>query len=245
MFHIDYGAEASENYRFCGSVVTNSRVRIHLFLLLLVSSFSLPTWAGAILQMPIGDTGNVFFGNRGRNPVYGRGISLTDLMYGAGTVDLVESRLYFITGRGEGRSGNTLSYGPGGVFVVRGCVDTNGNPAKCGKGDIRGILMRGTFLDAKIVDEGGEIILVAQILDQLNPALAALLNLPDESVETLDLTMVASEGTRYWTGTNVTGGSLSILSEPSSIAIMGTSLAGLCLLLLATLRVGGQQALRP
>ena len=214
--------------------------------LLLVLFSSLPAWAGAVLQMPIGDTGHVVYGVYGRNAAYGFGITITDLFDGTETLNLLGARLSFITGSGMGRDGDTLSYRPGGKLFVRGCVDTNGNPTRCGKGDIRGILMRGTFLDAKIVDEGGEIILIAQILDQLNPALAALLNLPDQSVETLDLVMVDARNTRWRIGTDVTGGSLSlrILSEPSSIAIMATSLTGLCLLRLGKARCLRRKTLR-
>lgn len=206
------------------------------FLLISLFFFSVSAWAGAVLQMPIGDTGHVWYGIHGRSSAIGAGITISDLVYGTDTLDLLGTRLFFITGKGMGRNGNTLSYGPGGELVVRGCVDTNGNRWCKGKGDVRGILMKGTFLDAKIVNEDGEIIFLAQVLEHLNPTLAAMLNLPTEFTATLDLVLSASGGWRWLQKDNVNGGSLTVLSEPPSIALMGSGLTGLCLILVAKVR---------
>lgn len=213
--------------------MTKSKNNIWVFILLPVLFLSAPAWAGPVLQLQIGNAGQVRFGSHGRSGIVGSGLSITDMTFGNEILNMFGGHLFFLTGRGDGQNGNTFSYGPGGKFAVRGCVDADSdNDNKCGgKGDIKGVLMSGTFLDAKLVKENGEILLMAQFVEQLNPALAALLNLPTQSIGNLDLVLAPSGQFRYWTLTNVNGGTLGLLPEPSSIVLMATSAVGLFLLL--------------
>ncbi len=95
---------------------------------------------------------------------------------------------------------------------------------------LRGILFTGTFLDAKIVDVNGTEMLEAQVKDQINPQLAALLHLSSTPyVGQLDLKLSSLRSNRWWTCDTVQGGSLvdGNVPEPSSIWLLGSSLLGL------------------
>jgi hypothetical protein len=141
--------------------------------------------------------------------------------------------LFFVTGKAiESNASSALLFGPGGGFAVRGCLDANGDQDRgCGdKNDIRGVLMKGTFLSAELTKQNGQVILVAQFLEQLNPALAKLLNLPTQSEGVMRLILTGSTHPR-WNLDTVNGGSLALLSEPASIATSATSLAGMILIL--------------
>jgi hypothetical protein len=198
-----------------------------------VLSFSAPAWAGSILDLPVGQGGKVAYGVKGRTPVYGSGIPLTELIYGTKTLGMSSGRLFFVTGKSSTPNSGSLFFAPGGGFAVRGCVDANGDQDRgCGdKKDIRGVLMKGTFLGAELTKQNGETILIAQFLEQLNPALAKLLNLPDQSEGVMRLILTGSLGHPCWNLDTVNGGSLALLSEPASIATSATSLVGMILIL--------------
>jgi hypothetical protein len=186
--------------------------------------------AGSI-DMPIGHNGRVVYGKGGHTDIWGSGIIFTGLTDGHQALGMSWARLFFSTGQGEGWKGNTLTFAPGGEFSVRGCIG-------CGhKGDILGVLMSGTFLNAELVKEGNKTIFIAKFLEHLNPALAALLKIPDQSEGELELLLGPGGTTRSCIVDNVTGGSLNLfsLSEPSSLLILATSLVGLFLIL----RIGG------
>jgi hypothetical protein len=191
------------------------------FLLISVSA-----WAGSI-DMPVGKGGDVYFGKSGRTDIWGEGISLTELMDGGKKMNLSWARLFFNTGRGEGWKGNTLSFAPGGDFAVRGCVG-------CGhRHDIDGLLMSGTILSAKLTREGKDSVLIVQFVEHLNPALAALMKLPDESDGEFELMLGPSLLSPSCVVSTVMGGNLSLftLSEPSSISVFAGSLFGLFFIL--------------
>jgi hypothetical protein len=210
--------------------------RLYVTVALVVMSLSAPAWAGSILDVPVGKGGKVAFGLKGRTPVRGYAIPLTELEYGTGTLDISSGRLFFVTGKSIKSDPSELLFGPGGGFVVRGCLDANGDQDRgCGdKKDIRGVLMKGTFLSAELTKQNGQIILVAKFLEQLNPALAKLLNLPTESEGVMRLILTGPSSHPCCKLDTVNGGSLSVLSEPASIATSATSLVGMSLILWGT-----------
>lgn len=181
-------------------------------------------WAGSVINMPIDGAGQVGYGAHGHTPIQGQGIPISELIYGSNTLNTF-AQLSFVTGPGMGQSGNSLLYGPGGGFVIRGCIEAGG---RCVKGNSHSIGVRGTFLSAKLVDENGKPMLIATFVEKLNPVLAAILGLPVQSEGTLQLLLSNSTFTG-WAVNNVEGGSLNILSEPSSLATLGSSLFGLFL----------------
>jgi hypothetical protein len=187
-------------------------------------------WAGSI-DMSLAN-GHVVFGKGNRTTVWGYGISILSLMDGGKALDLSSGSLFFTTARSDGFSGNTLFFGPGGEFAIRGCVEGDPHSGSCGKkNDVRGYLMTGSFLYAKLIKEGSETIFVAQFLEKLNPALAALMHLPAEAEGELEMIMGPGTSTRTCLIDDLYGGSLSVLSEPASIAVLLSSLAGMIFVL--------------
>jgi hypothetical protein len=205
---------------------TTSRGNIYLVALLVVACAH--AWGGVILE--VGHRGKVYYRPESA-PVTSTGLSISELIVGAQQWAIQGSQFRFRTGAYEGRQGSSLVYTPGGRFVISGCVDSNGDHDHgCDREDIHGVLMTGTFLDAKLVQQNGETILIAQFVDQVNPILAKLLKLPTKSEGVLDLILAGGRQTR-WTIDGVNSGTLSLLSEPSSIMTLGADLAGLFLLL--------------
>jgi hypothetical protein len=189
---------------------------------ILIFHISAFAFAGSVVDMPIGDIGRVRYGPYGHSALEGRHIAIRELISGEKTLYSFAS-LSFNTAKGMGKSGDSLLYGPGGQIVVRGSVRRG-----VGKAPFRGILMRGTFLDAKLVDDDGKLTLVADFVEHLNPLIAAMLGVPVESRGTLDL-LLSDHSSHPWIVDRVTGGSLNILSEPPSVATLGSSLLGLLL----------------
>jgi len=205
--------------------------RSNICLIILVLLAFAPAWGGVIFD--VGHRGKVYY-RPGRAPVSGTGLSISELIVGAQQFGILGSQFHFNTGAYEGRQGNSLVYAPGGHFVISGCVDSNADHDRgCDHKDIHGTLMTGTFLNTKLVQQNGETILIAQFVDQVNPILAKLLNLPHKSEGVLDLILAGGRQTERWTVDGVTSGTLSLLSEPSSIMTLGASLTGLFLVLRA------------
>jgi len=200
-----------------------SRYIVAIFLI----HISALAWAGSIVDMPIGDAGKVRYGVHGHTQLQGNGIAIYELIYGTKTLDTL-ARMSFTTARGMGQSGDSLLYGRGGGIVIRGCIEQNSKQG-CHKGDPGGVIMRGTFLDAKLIDDNGQLMLVAEFIEKLNPALAAMLGVPVRSEGTMELFLTNVAARRWAVLDKVDGGSLNILSEPSSIATLGSSLLGLFL----------------
>ncbi len=193
-----------------------------LGLFLLLPSLS---WAGPVWD--VGNKGRVIY-HQGRGDVNGFEIPISQLIFGAEDLKILGGHFAFTTGNLTGLQPGEELFGPGGHFIVRGCIDVTGaSEGWCGKKDIRGTLMTGTFLNAKLIQENGQLVLVAEFLEQINPQLAAMLHEPSESDGLLELTLTGNPKLYGWTVDTVTGGSLSLLSEPSSIVTLGLGLIGL------------------
>lgn len=150
------------------------------FLLAICSS--VPALAGEILDFSIGHYGTVIYApNEKHHPgIWGSRIVVGDLMYSSNTVKLLGGRLNFSVGPLTNFNGTSSLWGAGGKLSVIGCADLN-RDGKCDKGDIRGALMTASFIDAKMVERNGQEFLEGQIVEQLNPQLAALLHLPSKA----------------------------------------------------------------
>jgi hypothetical protein len=185
-----------------------------------ISAFA---WAGSIVDMPIGDAGKVRYRVHSHTALQGSGVSISELIYGSKKI-VANANLSFTTARGIGQSGDSLLYGPGGEILIRGYVGRDGRrPHGSNRDAFQGVLMRGTFLNAKLVDDDGKLMLVAKLVERLNPALAAMLGVPVQSEGTLELLLSDS---RYCgvAVDKVIGGSLNLLSEPSSLSTLSSSL---------------------
>jgi hypothetical protein len=204
---------------------------------LLIVSASRPARAGTILDLSIGSGGVVAYGQGEHHPrLWGSGIKVSDLTYGANILPILRGQLSFSGGTFAGSNGNSWLWGPGGSLSVTGCVDLN-RDHKCGQGDFKGKLLTGTFLNAEVIKQNGKEILEAQIVDQINPQLAALLHLRSATYRgELELVLGTLRHGRWWTHDAVQGGLLKDFGnvpEPSSIWLLGA-----CLLCLGVRRFG-------
>lgn len=196
---------------------------------LVTISACVPAWAGPMLDFSIGHYGSVVYApNEKHHPgIWGSRIVVADLMYGANITNILSGRLGFAVGPLVNFSGNNSLWGAGGELSVTGCADLN-HDGKCDKGDFRGSLMTGSFLDAKIVERNGKEVLEAQIVDQLNPQLAALLHLSSRSYTgELELTLTQLSHSCWRVRDGVYGGFLKdfgTVPEASSIWLLGASL---------------------
>jgi hypothetical protein len=181
-------------------------------------------WAGSVIDMPIGNAGKVGYSTQGHVPLEGGGLTINELIYGSKTLQTF-GQLSLITGRRVGQSGDSLLFAPGGGFVIHGCIEAGG---RCEVGNSRSVGVRGTFLSAKLVNENGKLMFIAQFIERLNPVIAAMLGVPIQSRGTLEL-LLSNTASCGFTVKDVEGGSLNILSEPSSLATLGSSLFGLFL----------------
>ena len=186
------------------------------------------------MELPVGSGGTVNYRTRSPHPVIGGwGIKIGDLSYGLDVMPILRGRLTFKNKNFGGSQNGSMLWGAGGTFTIRGCADLNGD-AKCGKGDYHGKLMTGSFVDAQLFEQGGKEVLLAKIVDELSPELAALLHLPDVNYNgKLELFMLSSANRSRWclhdpvqAGLlqNFLPGSVATVPEPASIAIACSSL---------------------
>ena len=213
----------------CSRARWNTNRLIYAAVLLFVVSASVPACAGSILNLPILSGGFIQYQRCARNPVlWGRGLRVGELLYGNNVLPMLPGRLVFASGNFVGSSSAGWFWGAGGSLSVKGCADLN-HDGRCGSGDFKGTLMTGSFLDAKLVDLNGKEVLEAQVVDQINPQLAALLHLAAGThTQELDLTLtsIGSRRVRY----AVDGGSLKdcrTVPESSSLLLVAASLLGL------------------
>src|SRR5271166_238616 len=194
----------------------------------LMFSASVPAAAGTILDLSMGGRGVVAIGVGERHPrLHGASIRVHELTYGASSFRMLWGHLTFSGGGFASSNGSSYFWGPGGSLSVVGCIDLN-HDGKFDKGDFRGTLMTGSFLNAELVDRNGKEILEARIVDQLNTQLAALLHLNNTShTGELELTLAQLSHDRWWVHDGVQGGYLQdygSVPEPSSILLLGASL---------------------
>ncbi len=199
--------------------------------LLVIVSAKAPAWAGTILDLSIGNRGVFAYSAGERHPrFWGGAIKVGELMYGNNDLSIFRGRLSFSSGSFLRSSGSSLFWGAGGKLSVSGCVDLD-HGRKCDNGDFNGTLMTGKFLDAELINRNGKEILEAQIVDQINPQLAALLHLSSAPhTGELELMLVQLRDGRWWVRDGVQGGLLKnnpTVPETSSIWLLGAGLVGL------------------
>jgi hypothetical protein len=194
----------------------------------------IPASGSSILDLRVGTGGTISYNRKGpRTALRGKGIKITELTYGADALPVI-GRMIFSTGNLTRFDSTEWLFGSGGKITVRGCVDLNlDHDTRCDKGDFKGTLLTGTFLNADVVNENGTKILDAQFLDQINPKLAAFLGMPATSelfqgeLE-LDFSGRGIPPRPIW-HSKVYGGYLQpqAAPEPASIFLLGAGLVAL------------------
>jgi hypothetical protein len=231
-FHIDYCLQSKDNPPFILSATVQMRIpRRYFALLFSLIVAAVPAWAGPVWN--VNDRGTIIY-HEGRGPVSGFRLSIASLIFGSEDLQVRDGRFAFTTGAMTGVESGDELFGAGGRFILAGCVKPGGaNGRICGAKDIGGILITGQFLNAKLIQEDGQTILVAELVEHINPALAALLHESTTTDALLELDLSGSPRKWGWTVDGVDGGSISALSEPASIEIFGGSLIGLFPFILA------------
>lgn len=204
--------------------------KIYAAILLLVVFASASAFAGKIPGFLVGNGGIVEYEFGGHHPrLYGSGIRVQELMYGPRVFPMLLGRLTFSGGSFMRSDNSSYLWGPGGRLSVTGCVDINHN-GKCDSKDFRGKLLTGSFLDARLVDRNGQEFLEAQLVEQINPQLAALLHLTQTKYSgAMEFTLTELSHGHWWAHDHVQGGFLNghgnNIPEASSIWLLSTSLA--------------------
>jgi hypothetical protein len=205
------------------------KLRFHIAALFVIFVSVTPALAGTIINFSLKGGGSFGMAVGERAPrFWGAGIRIKELDYGAGATAILGGRLDFSSGRFLHSANGSFSWGSGGGLVLRGCADLN-HDGKCGSGDFNGVLVTGKFVDAHLVDRNGKEFLIAHIVEQLNPQLAAILHLPNTPFNAkLGITMALLNSDKWWLRTGIQGGSLTgygTVPESSSIWMLSASLA--------------------
>lgn len=136
----------------------------------------LPSPAGELLTFTMGPGGTVAYGNGNGNAgqLSGSKIDITQIALGSSTTPISDGRMFF----NFGSSDSLQNSDRGDELVVTGCAGTG----LCGKQkadekDLVRTLITASILDYHIVEKHGETFLVADVVEHVDPRLAAYLKL--------------------------------------------------------------------
>lgn len=207
------------------------KLRFYVAALFVILALGTTASAGTIISFSLKGGGTFGLGSGERSPrFWGAGIRIRELDYGSGAAAILGGRLNFFSGRFLRSANGNYFWGSGGGLTLRGCADLNHNGA-CDSGDFQGALVTGKFLDGHVVERNGKEFLIAHIVEQLNPQLAAILHLTNASfIGTLGIRMSRLDSNRWWVRNGIEGGDLiggyGTVPESSSIWLLSASLAG-------------------
>jgi hypothetical protein len=205
------------------------KLRFHIAALFVIFVSVTPALAGTIIKFSLKGGGSFGLASGERAPrFWGAGIRIKELDYGTSANAILGGRLDFSGGRFLHSANGIYFWGSGGGLVLRGCADLD-HDGQCGSGDFKGELVTGKFVDAHVVEHNGKEFLIAHIVEQLNPQLAAILHLTNTTFNAkLAIRMSELNSDRWWVRNGIQGGSLTgygIVPESSSIWLLGASLA--------------------
>jgi hypothetical protein len=205
------------------------KLRFHIAALLLIFVSGTPAFAGTIIRFSLKGGGSFGLAIGEHAPrFFGAGIRIKELDYGAGADAILGGRLDFSGGRFLHSANGSYFWGSGGGLVLRGCADLN-HDGQCGSGDFKGELVTGKFVDAHVIERNGKEFLIAHIVEQLNPQLAAILHLTNTTFDgKLGIRMSELNSDKWWVRNGIQSGSLTgygTVPESSSIWLLSASLA--------------------
>jgi hypothetical protein len=210
-------------------MISMFKLRIYAVALFLIFAFGATASAGTIVSFTLKGGGTFGLAAGERSPrFWGAGIRIKELNYGSGADAILGGRLSFTSGKFLHASNGNYFWGSGGGLVLRGCADLNHN-GSCDGGDFQGVLLTAKFLDGHVIERNGKEFMIAHIVEQLNPQLAAILHLTNASFTgTLGIRMSQLDSGRWWVRSGIEGGELNgygTVPESSSIWLLSASLA--------------------
>jgi len=185
----------------------------------------IPQLRAGSIDVSVGNGGNVVVQTR-KGVVHANKVDVTQMVFGSSALQVLTGRMRFTIGNETGHQGGDYFFGGGGSLTVTGCVDLNhDSDKKCDRHDFHGTLLTAKFLNAAIVEKAGQYFLQAEVLETIDPRLAALLKLSkDTYLAKLDLALTLIGQNRWALRSSVLSGSLITLAEPSSLVLLFCSL---------------------
>lgn len=194
----------------------NTKIAVRAAIVFAILLVRMPAWAGSILDVNAGDAGTLvgIHAPRGSGHLAAKGLDITQIVSGSDILPVVMGSMTFTSGAINGMKPGERLFGPGGTLSVTGCIQQAGG---CSSSP----LITADFINAMLIEKNGQFFLEAEVLETIDPALAALLNLPKNTYKAeLELALVRLGRSRW----EIEGGSLNIIPEPASIFLASLSL---------------------
>lgn len=195
-------------------------VRMALVAALLL--FAIPSWAGPLLTVTIGPGGKLHNGPQ-KDPdlKWGNAKNLGALIAGNNVFQIQKGAIWFNSQ--ISLPGHHMFFGPGQQIFVYGSIDPDDDGGPHDRNDVWGVLMAAKFLNYRFLHRNGKTLFIAEVLETINPKLAALLGLHETTYHaTLELQLMQIETGKQTYGL-VEGGVLTTgaIPEPPSIVLLG------------------------
>lgn len=209
-------------------VACRPAVIIRVLLAAILVLIAAPASAGPLLSINMGPGGKVHTGIAS-DPDAVRGIArdLGSMISGVETFQIMGGNLWFNSAISVGNH-HLNFFAPGQQLLMTGWIDNHHNGIRDSQ-DVRGTLIAAKLLNYRFLDRNGKTFLIANVLETINPKLAAVLGLDKTTYNaTLELQLSQIRTGRYGRQVYdaIEGGVLTTdaVPEPSSIVLLGIPL---------------------
>jgi hypothetical protein len=188
-----------------------------------------PSWAGAILVITIDSGGKLHTGPiTDPGAVWGNAKNLGSMRTGTNAFRIVKGDMWFDSQLSFGEH-HHLFFTPGQQLLLTGQVDPDHDGGPHDREDVWGTLIAAKLLNYRYMNRNGQTYFVANILETVNPKLAALLGLAKTTYEAkleLQLSRIKDGKQIYYA---IDGGVLTTgaIPEPASILLLAIPLVWL------------------
>lgn len=183
---------------------------------------TVPSWAGPLLVVPIGPGGKFHPGSKADpDLVWGKAMHTGSMIAGTSRFQILKAGMWFNSEVFS--SGRHSFFGPGQELFLYGSIDLDHDGGHRDRKDVWGVLIAAKFLNYRFVERHGQTFFIANLLETINPKLAALLGLHQTTYHaTLELQLLQiRSGKQVYDlierGVLTTGS----IPEPPSILLLG------------------------
>lgn len=184
--------------------------------------FAIPSWAGPLLEVAIGSGGKLHTGpKKDPNFVWGNARNPGSMIAGTNVFRISKGDIWFDSEISLLR--RHTFFGPGQQLFLYGSMDPDNDGGAHDRNDAWGVLIAARFLNYRFLERNGKTFLIANLLETINPKLAALLGLRQTTYRaTLELQLLQIKtGKQVYDvierGVLTTGS----IPEPPSIVLLG------------------------